>query len=176
MNNRTKLITPIAIASFIGIVYFSKRIGDNTWAYVLIGIGVACFYGGFVYTSNGKKSLKWPKVNGIIKVSEVKESRSGSSNGNSYEFAVEYDYVVEEKPYTNSLYSYKVTYNAANSRGARELVKKYPLDSLVDVYYDPKEPKRSVLLPGINGWSYLPYLAGIVFALFGIGILTGHVN
>lgn len=177
MDNQTKLIAPLAIAVLIGMVFFAGHVGENTWAYILIGIGGICFYCGFEYSRNGKRSLMWPKVIGIIKVSEVRESRTGRGSGysNSYAFVVEYDYIVDEESYTNDLYSYKVTYNAAKSRGARELVKKYPLDSLVDVYYDPQKPKRSVLLPGINRWSYAPYLAGIAFVLFGIGMLTGYL-
>jgi hypothetical protein len=176
MSIQKKLITPLAVAAFICIVSFAGRIEGNSWGYILIGMGVACFYGGFVYTRNGKRSLYWPKVNGIVKVSEVRKSLSSGRNGESYEFVVEYDYVVKERAYTNNLHAYKITYNFADSRGARELVKKYPLDALVNVFYDPKEPKRSVLLPGINRWSYLPFLAGVIFILFGIGILTGHVN
>lgn len=61
-------------------------------------------------------------------------------------------------------------YNAAHPKGARELLAKYPEGATVDVFYDSKKPKNSVLLPGINHWSYLPYLVGLVFFAFGIAI------
>lgn len=119
----------------------------------------------------GKASLKWPSTKGWIKKSDVYVSRSRSSGSSrSYEFTVEYAYDVNGTTFTNNLYSYQVTYNAAHSKGAQELVSKYPEGSTVDVYYDPAKPENSVLLPGINLWSYLPYVAAIAFLAFGIFI------
>ena len=81
-----------------------------------------------------------------------------------------YAYEVGGKSFANNVYSYQINYNAAHPKGARELAAKYPEGATVDVFYDPKKPKNSVLLPGINHWSYLPYLVGLVFFAFGIAM------
>ncbi|MFO0918358.1 MAG: hypothetical protein U0872_08595 [Planctomycetaceae bacterium] len=48
-------------------------------------------------------------------------------------------------------------------------VEKYPANATVLVYYDPAEPKNSVLEPGVDHAAYLGG-AVVVIVLFSIGI------
>ena len=147
----------------------APKVGDLVWAHVVMGVGIFCIVGGFVYVWQAFASRTWPSVKGIIKMSEMSTS-SDHDGGRRYQFVVEYDYSVSGMAYTNNFYSYKPTYNAAQSRGARELVEKYPLESEVDVFYNPGNPKKSVLLPGFNFLCYMPILAGLIFCGFGIAM------
>lgn len=74
--------------------------------------------------------------------------------------------------YTSDVYSYKITTNAANPRGAEELVRHYPVGSVVDVHYDPKKPKNAVLLPGVNKWSYMGFPIAIIFLIMSAAIFN----
>lgn len=105
-----------------------------------------------------KASKDWPKVNGIIK--EIKDF------GAEVKFKLVYEYVVEKNSYKSSriIFSTSSTYHRYN---AREFEKKYAIDQVVNVYYNPLKPKQAVLEPGRNDGS----LAGVI--MFGILMLLG---
>ena len=162
----------LGIGVFVLIVFLFRGAGDRTLSYVIIGFGVIGLYIGYHITSLGKRSLSWPKVDGLVRVSRVHEGRSGSSSGGTtYSFDVEYDYTVSGITYTNKTYSYRYDYNSANSRGARDLVTKYPEGATVGVFYDPSKPSNSVLLPGLSKVSYFPYGIGAGFVIIGVYLL-----
>lgn len=52
-----------------------------------------------------------------------------------------------------------------------EYVYKYPKGKQIKVYYDPKDPKQSVLEPGVNRVITLILLTGIFFLILGTFIL-----
>jgi len=168
-----KLLGAITLA---GIVYvFLFRVDDmdqTTLSYVVFAFGLLCAWTGWYTTSKGKASMKWPATGGLIRKSGVKVSR-GASSGDSpsrrnYTFEVEYEYEVDGKVFTNNVYSYKINYNAAQRDGPNDLVARYPEGAVVDIYYDPRKPKHSVILPGLNTWSYIPYLAAVVLLTFSV--------
>ena len=128
-------------------------------------------YGGVYAVSRGKASLKWPTAKGVIRQSEVSVGRSSGSSGTSYGFKVKYEFEVDGSLYAGDTYSFQITTNSANDKGAKALVEEYPNGSLVDVYYNPKDPRVCVLLPGVNGWSYMGFGVGLVFLLAGIAIV-----
>lgn len=47
-----------------------------------------------------------------------------------------------------------------SKRVARNIVAKYPEGSTVSIYYHPDKPGLSVLIPGVNRFTWLTLLAG----------------
>lgn len=171
------MISVIGFALLAGWLMFGPDLSKDAFGWVFSGLGLLALLSGISMTQKGKASLNWPKTKGLIRISRVMKSRSGGrSGGMSYNFEVEYEFVVDRKIYTGSNYSYRMNYNAANPSGARDLVDRYPIDSEVEVFYDPKKPTRNVLLPGISIWSYSPCFIGVVFICIGFAITTGTMS
>lgn len=177
MKAKEKKVSVLVIGLIVAFYIFrpdKQQIGLG-----ILALGLLVFVGGIFHIIWARASVHWPKVHGIIRRSEVvKTKSSGSSTSHrrtSYNFEVEYEYEVNGQVYSNNKYSYLVNYNAAKEKGARELSQRYPVEALVDVYYDSKKPKRSVLLPGINYASYLPLLGGIIFVAAGCAIYLGKM-
>ena len=72
----------------------------------------------------------------------LKSERNGSSKRSSHN--VEYQYVVNGYTFVSDTVSYK----APGSSYSRRTVRKYPVGKQVTVYYDPRNPRYSVLEPG----------------------------
>lgn len=75
-------------------------------------------------------------------------------DGRYYQVDVRYTYSVDGKQYWNDRYSYFHTY--AESSRNKSVVEKYPRGKQVTVYYDPSNPKESVLSRKISPWSVMP--------------------
>jgi hypothetical protein len=60
----------------------------------------------------------------------------------------QYRYVVDGKEYLGSLYTLKAT---TTSKPRKGLLKKFPVGAEVTCYFDPTEPSRAVLSPGLQG-------------------------
>lgn len=155
----------------LALIYITPKIGPFGGLNYLFLFSLLGFYGGYQMVNTGKASLKWPVSRGIISKSSVRKRNSSGGSGMSYSFEVEYEFQVDGSSFVGSTYSYKITTNSANSKGATALVEQYPLNSEIDVYYNPVNPKESVLLPGLNAWSYMPFFAGLMFLFFGIALV-----
>ena len=155
----------------ICLIYFLPKI-EPYGPLNLLGLFAALgFFGGYKMVKTGKASLEWPMALGSVTVSEIRRSTSSNRNGDSYNFRVEYEYEVEDQPYTGTTYSYKITTNSANRRDAEALVKEHTVGSTVNVYFNPSKPSECVLVPGLNTSSYLGFLVGGVFLLMMIGMI-----
>jgi len=147
-------------------------LSDEAISYLVFTFGVLFLYVGWSTAIKGRASRSWPSVDGKITKSEIKTSRSSGSSssgsGKSYEFIVEYEYSFKGLSYSATRYSYQITYNSARQSGPMRLVHQYPVGSMVKVYVDPGYPENAVLLPGLNAFSFLPFVAAVVFFAFGM--------
>jgi hypothetical protein len=104
--------------------------------------------GGIIFVTwqfNKKRNAEaatWPSVKGEIRYSATEEVRGDDDI--SHSAAVQYNYVVDGKPYVGNRILYGNT-TFSNPRDAQKLCDKYPVGATVDVYYDPKKPSRCVL-------------------------------
>ena len=95
-------------------------------------------------------SSEYPKVMGTITVSKMDDSYNG--NGMSKQTAViRYDYNVNGKNFVGGLCRY------ATINTSQELLATYKAGDTVTVYYNPKNPKDAILLPGVGAadWKRL---------------------
>lgn len=138
---------------------------------VLVGILAVVF--GYGHTRDAKASESWPLVQGIVAESyeDVQTSTHSSGSGRSttmtsYVPTVRYNYQVDGQAYSNDLITY-ASKNTANRDYAQQVLKKYPKNANVDVYYNPQKPESSVLEPGAHSSSALWLILGLVMFVSG---------
>ncbi len=128
-------------------------------------------FSGFRQLIKTEESRGWPTITGKIVSSEIHSYRQlGLKRSFMYEAKIKYHYFYNGELYTANRVSYG--YDPSNIRQfAQETVDKYHPNQKVIVYYDPQNPKESVLEPGVIGIIFVPILVGAFFSLPGICVL-----
>ena len=112
--------------------------------YICLWIGFFFFLLWLKYVYSTKS---WPKVTGEIIRSKV-NGKHGSNATTHYSLDLQYSYSVGNENFIGSRRRY-LDVRGNHRRALDEFVEKHPKGSLIDVYYNPKKPKVSVLIPGI---------------------------
>ena len=115
----------------------------------------------------GRASLKWPRVRGTIVSSELEGYPSLSSRIRIRGPAIEYEFSVDGTRYTGSMVSVAVGtgYSADNT------IHRYPKGAAVDVSYDPADPRRAMLEPGVYHDAYTFICIGLFLIACGAGAM-----
>ena len=116
-------------------------------------VSIICFVGilfilHFVYLFIlSKNTQKWLSIEGKINKSklEITNQDIGNDMSVSYKANIEYQYVVEENIYNSERVFIGDYIRRNTSRNVKSLVNKYAKDDKVLVYYNPNNPKHSVL-------------------------------
>jgi hypothetical protein len=138
--------------------------------FLVIGAGLA--YWGWNILQDARASSSWPTAEGLVTNSEVSHS-SDAEGGDTYSPEVTYTYTVRDSLYENN--TIKFGENAYDSRRtADRIAASYPSGKTVTVYYDPENPDRSVLEPGVSAGSYIVLGIGVLFIL--ISLIIGPVS
>jgi hypothetical protein len=128
--------------------------------FTAIGIGLI---GKFAFDIIGAVGAgNWPTVQGTVLSSRV-ERIDLKDRDDTYEAQVRYTYEVGGKAYTND--AIKFGYQAETKGGAESLAANYPAGKVIDVYYDPASPGRSVLETGITFNPVLPCISPFIVLL-----------
>ena len=150
---------------------WGKRRGPNvpfttggTAMFVAGWIGLAIF---LVFLYIDRETYSWPTVEGIVRVSEVKDGPQGGV----LEFA--YDYNVGKRSFRGR----RVAQGQDRTLGSYqpdaidpyEVVRKYPVRTQVTVYHDPAQPLDCLLEPGVTRFT----IGGIVISV--LLIIVGAV-
>jgi hypothetical protein len=117
----------------------------------------------------GRASLKWPRVRGTVVSSKLEgyphePIRVGLRISMP---AIEYEFSVDGKRYTGSMVG--VAGGAGNS--ADDAIHKYRKGADVNVSYDPVDPRRSMLQPGIYHDAYTFICIGLILVACGAGAM-----
>lgn len=130
---------------------------------IFITIGAGLVLWGWNILQTAKASAAWPTTDGRVTRSEVSHSTDADS-GDSYSPEVTYQYQVAGVAHQNNVI--KFGENAYSSRRKAEgIASGYPVNARVTVYYDPAQPERSVLEPGVTAGSYIVLGIGAFFIL-----------
>ena len=131
--------------------------------YFYLFASISIFVYALVVFAMAWNSSDWPAASG-----EVLSSRIISS-GKSGKPEVEYTYAVNGRKYDGShiLIGPGPMGGGIGIASPREYIDKYPKGAQIEVYYDPEDPKRSVLEPGVNRVITLILLTGIFFLILG---------
>jgi len=138
---------------------------ENT-SVLIIG---SCFVFGvfFVYRIyQGVTSSKWPFVIGELESTDLKEVifkgrdfGGGIDSASAWVVNFRYSYSVADRKYDGSRVTYSDGINKT-SRALHKLQGKYQGKSLIQVYYNPKNPKQSVLAKrSRSGPEYIQFYA-----------------
>jgi len=133
---------------------------------IFLALGGGLSFWGWNILQNAKASSSWPTAEGTVTISEVTRN-SSADGGVSYSPEVTYEYTASNQHYES--YTIKFGENSYSSRRKAEgITSGYPVGKEVTVYYDPQDPGRSVLEPGVSGGSYIVLGIGVLFALIGL--------
>ena len=108
-------------------------------------------------------SKKWQTVEGFIITARVVRSPS-YDNGVTHTPVLKYSYIVDGKEYTSnklSPASFTDILEVIHSAGTNWL-RQYPEKESVTVYYNPEEPEKAILEPGINSIIFLPLIVTVI--------------
>lgn len=128
--------------------------------------GVTLAVASLVLLWRGLSSSTWPQARGHIISSSVKTWRT--SRGTWYEPQVRYEYRVDGVRYEGKRLSYSQM-RFVREEPACKIVSEYPAGSELMVYYSPKKPQRSVLVPRLTN-------KGVFVAAAILGIMIGAVG
>jgi hypothetical protein len=110
----------------------------------------------------------WPTTTGRILRSEVELRRSHSSDGgysSSYYPVVLYEYQVMGQTYQSSTLSPGLEYGLGFQGRVQARVAKYPVGSMVQVYYNPENPAQAVLEHSATGNRILGWVGVFVLVI-----------
>lgn len=136
--------------------------------FIMVVVGVVLIARGLKLLSRGKDSLDWETTTGVITShDQIKDKGDSRREGTLSRYALRYTYEHNGKQFSNDRVGFKWT-----NRHSKELQSKYPTSSEVTVFISPKDPRNSVLEPGVDHSNYIAIIAGFFFAFVGSGIIT----
>ncbi|MEW6664614.1 MAG: leucine-rich repeat domain-containing protein [Thermodesulfobacteriota bacterium] len=160
----TRVLTPSVVHHFKRGFRFAR-----VFLVLYILAAAAITAAGLKIVMDSKASEHWPSTKGVIVSSSTATSSSGEEEV-TYPKVV-YEYRVGERRITGD----RVFFGHSAGLGrppADMVIRKYRPGTAIEVYYDPKDPERSVLEPGCNETSYIILVAGLFFLLLGgVGVL-----
>jgi len=150
------------------ITYFNSIEGPSLNPYsvtlalfTLSGLGVAIW--GLTIIARGRKTSRWPSVDGVIEQSLPTSAESDVLP------KIVFSYTVAGRQYHCNLAMPDGA--GVTPDFAENYVKKYPQGIEVRVYYNPKQPGQATLEPGLGRGDWLIFALGAVSSLLGTLIL-----
>jgi len=150
----------------------SRSVAFASWCLLGIGAVAICLTAYDLWF--GAASKAWPSVPGVVEASGVQ--RLGNlENGSKtkYRALIRYRYTVHNQMLTGNRIGYW-DYSYPNRSDAQAIIGRYPPKRPVTVYYQPGNPARCVLEPGVHLTEWFVILFGAVF--FSGGILCRRAN
>jgi hypothetical protein len=140
--------------------------------FVLVGVLTGAFFTYRIF--QGFTSARWPFVVGELESTDLKEviykgrdSRGGADEASAWVVDFRYSYSVSGKKYDGS----RVTYSDGINKTARALKRlqgKYKGKSQIQVFFNPKNPDQSVLVPGLSIFNFTPLITSSLFVAAGV--------
>ncbi len=129
------------------------------FAFLFLILGLWALLAGMSMGIEGWQAEKWPQADGRIILSRVQEWRApGKIRIARLCLDMDYLYMVDDKIFEGHRLNSGWRCFASEDH-IRQILKRYPTGREVKVFYNPKNPGKSLLEPGIS-WSVL-FLAGI---------------
>ncbi len=138
-----------------------------TLVYAALLLGFAYFV--FISVPRTLSTKSWPTTTGRVTASKLREERR-LSNGSSipvYSADITYAYEVDHKEYSSTKIKW-VDHNSTSKRHHQEVLKKYPIDQSVTVFFNPKKPSISLLEPGFGTGN----LIALIFFILSLGPMS----
>jgi len=122
---------------------------------------------------NARATRRWPVVSGRVVASKVGSFKGRSSNHTEtfYDPLVEYEYTVDDKTYQGKQIAMGVRVSSRTREVAERRIAAYPVDTPVQVSYDPANPGQAVLEHRVAGGGILLFVAAFIFVVLGVLLL-----
>ncbi|MFV0538642.1 MAG: DUF3592 domain-containing protein [Dysgonomonas sp.] len=133
------------IESFLNGPFMEKTVLPLFFVVICVGLFVLYLY---LYIKS-KQSLDWHKAEGVVLKSELDKYRTGGEL-TSYRAKIEYSYTIEEKTYHSKRIFYGDILRHNFSFSNKKLIDKYKKGDVVNVFYNPHNPKEAVLQQGVH--------------------------
>ncbi|MFN2146595.1 MAG: DUF3592 domain-containing protein [Anaerolineales bacterium] len=137
--------------------------------------GVVSIITGIKNQRKGRASNSWPSAGGVITNAWIEEKTDTDDDGfTSHTYYPKWQYTFQAGGYEYT--SQRVSYGAEKGYGrrgkAQEELNRFPANSRVRVYYDPRDPNESVLKRGAKGtlWGVI---TGIILIVVAAAIACG---
>jgi hypothetical protein len=125
--------------------------------------GLSLTVWGWMIIARGKKTLRWPSVEGVITQSLL------ASEENDTLPKVTFHYQVGDQHFHCDV---ALPGNSSMTpEFAESYVKKYKEGDRVSVHYNPVQPSQATIEPGLARDDWLVFATGIAATLFGVGLL-----
>jgi hypothetical protein len=133
-------------------------------------IGIFIMRGAILNRRKAEESTSWPSVQGTIIKAWVETQEHEDDDGSvtiTHFPRWEYEFAVSGMTYSSQNISFGGTGGSRNELDAREGLTQYPINSQVQVFYNPSNPEEVVLVPGTQGTMTLIYIGGgLAFIMF----------
>lgn len=130
----------------------------STFSFVFSILMVAVVINAIRQMSRAGASRNWFTTNGKV----VYSSTHQEPDGPYFIPVVKYRYRVEEQEYESSRIRFTWSGESTHPWTASEVVNKYSVSKTIRVYYNPKNPSVSVLVPGVAPKDYVSAVVGFL--------------
>ncbi len=148
---------------------------------VMVFVMIILFGGSFFSYHLFKKSMKeykssksWPSVSGTITRSEIETRAEWDSKKKktikTYIPHINYTFYVKDREFRGTRVSFG-DYTSNSRMAVRVLIRDYPINKTVQVYYNPQDPSMCVLERKLGLGSYVALIVAIMFGLAGLLIV-----
>ncbi|MBE2200341.1 MAG: DUF3592 domain-containing protein [Anaerolinea sp.] len=149
----------------------------SEWHYAIIFVFYAFFLLSQLFIVSraiyaGLRSRKWPDAPGHVIVAEVRKVKGTSPlSSMRYQVMLEYEYEVDGQKFRSGNISIgdatitQLHQGLRSRRIAEKIVQSYPFYSSVNVYYDPQNPARATLKPGVRSGNLILWLITLLIPL-----------
>ncbi len=131
-------------------------------SFFIIGSLAATIWG-WMIMANGRKTLAWPHVPGIV------EESTPTSSVDDLLPHILFSYIVDKQAYRHTMNFPKGL--TPTPEYTASYMKRFPVGANVDVYYDPQDINRATLEPGLARGDWLVFLLGLCSTLLGVVFL-----
>ena len=118
----------------------------------------------------GWRSRSWPSVTARIEhsvaIQKYQASRNRRNGQGTHVTELRYAFEVDRRPYTGGRRSLDAEGKINPKQSAERLVKQVPVGSAVTAYFDPTDPSRSLLEPGVP-------IGGVLASMLAVGLVGG---
>jgi len=152
----------------------NTKVGLFIGTIIFGGLGILLMFSWIQSMQMARASKSWPSVSGKItssKVMKVLESTDKKGKKHyTYPAQIKYNYTVEGQNHVGSRISFG-DYSSNTPGHAEGIVKNYPAEKNVRVYYDPDFPVQAVLERRVGFGNFITVIVGILFVLGGLTLL-----
>jgi hypothetical protein len=140
---------------------------DNPNAFGAYTVALGCVIAGLAlfYLRRGFSSQWWPTIEARVTSSNLDEDSDGQ-----FSVDVTYSYAVGDETYTRTE---NLTVWLPTRENAESVLRQHPVGGMVEVRYNPSQPRVAVLRPGISAWLWLWLAIGAGMTSLGVAMLTG---